>query len=44
MLGGLASIAATMIGKGQGPLKDNEPVEPTVVKLGEKGVVREGEF
>lgn len=43
VLGGLTSIAAKMIGKGQGPLKDNEPLEPAVVKLGTKGMVREGE-
>jgi hypothetical protein len=44
VLGRLASIAAKVIGKGQGPLADNEPVEPAVVKLGKKGMVREGEF
>lgn len=44
VLGGLTSIAAKMIGKGLGPLTDNEPVAPEVVKLGKKGVVREGEF
>jgi len=45
VLSGLTSLAARMIGKGQGPLQDNEPVAPKVVKpLGKKGVVREGEL
>jgi hypothetical protein len=44
VLGGLTSLAAKMIGKGQGPLQDNEAVAPNVVKLGKKGVVRQGEF
>ena len=43
-LAGLDSVAAKMLKKGEGVLKDNDPVKPKIVKKLGKGKVREGEF
>ena len=44
-LGGLVSVGAKMIEKGKGPLTDNDPVAPKIVKtLGAGSLVRDGEF
>lgn len=44
VLGALTSLAAKVIGKGREALADNEPVEPAVIKLGSRKVVREEEL
>lgn len=43
-LAGLDSVAVTKLKKGEGFLKDNDPVTPAVVKKLSKGMVREGAF
>lgn len=44
-LGKLTSVAAKVIEKGQGPLPDNDPVQPKIIKAIVQGnVVRDGEF
>jgi len=44
-LGKLTSVAAKVIKKGKGLLADNDPVQPKIVKIFNKGyVVRDGEF
>ncbi len=44
-LGKLTSVAAKVIEKGKGPLSDNDPVQPKIVKvIGKGNVVRDGEF
>ncbi len=44
-LSSLTSVAAKIIEKGKGVLPDNDPVQPSIVKIVSKGnVVRDGEF
>ena len=43
-LAGLDSLAVTKLKKGEGFLKDNDPVTPAVVKKLSKLMVREGTF
>ena len=43
-LAGLDSVAAKKLKKGKGVLKDNDPVQPKIIKKLGKGKVREGEF
>ena len=44
-LGKLTSVGAKVIEKGEGPLPDNDPVQPKIVKvIGKGNVVRDGEF
>ena len=45
ILSKLMSVAAKTIGKGDGPLPDNDPVQPRIVKIITKdNVVRDGAF
>ena len=45
VLSRMASVASMVVGKGEGPMPGNDPVQPGVVKVVNKGnVVRDGEF
>lgn len=44
-LGKLISVAAKVIEKGQGPLPNNDPVQPKIIKaIGKGNMVRDGQF